>query len=154
VSERLQSLWRIPLPIRYLIVGAWNTAFGYGCYALFTVLLTRVYDHGYIIASVLGNLVSISVAFLGYKWIVFRTKGNYLHEWLRCMAVYSTTILLSAAALPFLVAMLHGMFQLHRGAPYVAGAIVTAVTAVISFFGHKHISFRWNQRAEEKEHIA
>ncbi len=30
------------------------------------------------------------VAYLGYKFFVFRTKGNFLSEWLKCFAVYGT----------------------------------------------------------------
>jgi putative flippase GtrA len=74
---------------RYLLVGAWNTLFGYGSYALLTAILTPVIPHGYIVASVISSLLNISVSFLGYKWFVFKTKGNYLREWIRCVGVYS-----------------------------------------------------------------
>src|ERR1700761_1169185 len=66
---------------RYLLVGACNTIFGYGCFVLFTVLLDPVFSYGYVFASLLSNLFSITFAFLGYKWLVFKTRGNYLKEW-------------------------------------------------------------------------
>ena len=85
--------------LRYLTVGACNTVFGYGCYALFTMLLTPRMAYGYVVASVLANFFSINFAFLGYKWFVFRTRGNYLIEWIRCLGVYGSSMLIGLAGL-------------------------------------------------------
>ncbi len=127
---------------RYLLTGIWNTAFGYGTYAGFTALLDRYMANSYLAAMLLSSVVNISVSFFGYKWFVFRTKGNYLKEWLRCLSVYSSSVLLSFVALPAVVFALRRWLGYERGAPYLAGAIVTCVVVLISFFGHKHISFR------------
>ncbi|MGA3105331.1 MAG: GtrA family protein [Terriglobales bacterium] len=126
---------------RYLAVGACNTIFGYGCFALFTLLLTPIFSYGYVAASLLANLFGITFSFLGYKWFVFKTKGNYLKEWIRCVGVYSASMVLSAAALPFVVAILRRRTSYDRGAPYIAGALVLVISVVFSFFGHRHISF-------------
>ena len=127
---------------RYLLVGVWNTFFGYGLFALFTLMLDPRIPHGYILASVLANLVSITVAFLGYKWLVFRTAGNYLREWLRCVMVYGSGALLGTLALPGLVFLIRQNPDLHVAAPYIAGAIVLAGTTLYNFIGHKQFSFR------------
>ena len=66
---------------RYLLVGIWNTGFGYGLFVLFTYLLSKRWpEYGYIPASLLSSVFSITVAFFGYKLYVFKTKGNYLQE--------------------------------------------------------------------------
>jgi len=127
---------------RYLAVGLWNTAFGYGTFVAFTALLYRYGKNSYLAAMVLSNLTNITVAFLGYKWFVFKTQGNYLKEWLRCLSVYSGSTLLGFVLLPGLVFVLRKWFGYDRGAPYLAGAILTGVGVVVNFFGHKHISFR------------
>lgn len=126
---------------RYLAVGACNTMFGYGCFAVFTFLLTPLVAYGYVAASLAANLFSITFAFFGYKWFVFKTKGNYLKEWVRCVGVYAGSMVLSAASLPFVVGIIHRQFGYDRGAPYIAGAIVLVFSVVFSFFGHRHISF-------------
>jgi putative flippase GtrA len=126
---------------RYLAVGACNTLFGYGCFALFTFVLTPLVAYGYVAASLLANLFAITFSFFGYKWFVFKTKGNYLKEWIRCVGVYAGSMVLSAAALPFVVAFVRRQFGYERGAPYIAGAIVLVFSVVFSFFGHRHISF-------------
>ena len=134
---------------RYLAVGACNTIFGYGCFALFTLLLTPVLSYGYVAASILANLFSITFAFLGYKWFVFRTKGNYLKEWIRCLGVYAGGMILSAAALPFVVGLIRRQPGHDRSAPYIAGAIVLVFSIVFSFFGHRHISFADRTQASQ-----
>src|SRR5271165_3321274 len=127
---------------RYLLVGAWNTLFGYGMFALFTAVLNPVVPHSYIWASLLSSLLNITVAYFGYKWFVFKTKGNYLREWIRCVAVYSTGIVASLIVLPILVVAIRHNTRFFVQAPYIAGAILTGVVVLYSFFGHKHFSFR------------
>lgn len=133
--------------LRYIVVGGWNTLFGYGCFALFTALLDPLIPHGYIVAIVLANLVAISVSFLGYKWFVFKTKGNYLREWLRCIAVYSGGMLLTTALLPVVVFLLRRGTKLDHAAPYVAGAILMVINLLYNFLGHKNFSFRTKPNA-------
>ncbi len=128
--------------LRYLLVGGWNTLFGYGTYALFTALLMPRVRFGYIPASVFSSLINITVAYFGYKFLVFKTKGNYLVEWFRCILVYGSGMLPGLVLLPLLVEGLHRGFHLERSGPYIAGAFVTGLTVVYSFFGHKHFSFR------------
>lgn len=127
---------------RYTLVGIWNTIFGYGSYAALTALFMRRMAHGYLVAAVVSGLVSISVAFLGYKWFVFKTKGNYLREWLRCHVVYGTTAVIGIAALPVFVYAFKRFVGLEASAPYVAGATVTGLNVFVSFLGHRHFSFR------------
>ena len=129
--------------LRYLLVGTWNTLFSYAAYALLTHLFTRLTSfYPYEFASLLGSAISITVSFLGYKWFVFRTQGNYLREWLRAMAVYATSIAVTTLSLPPLVGLLRHTTPWPHAAPYLAGAMVTAVSVTMSFFGHKHFSFR------------
>lgn len=99
-------------------------------------------------ASLLSSLLNITVAYLGYKWFVFRTKGNYLREWLRCVAVYSGGIIFTLISLPVVVLVIRRKTHFETQAPYIAGAILMGVVVLYSFFGHKHFSFR---PAEQKQ---
>jgi putative flippase GtrA len=127
---------------RYLLVGVWNTAFAYGTFALFTYLLGHYIPASYMVASVLSSLLNITVSFLGYKWFVFRTRGNYLREWLRSVMVYSGAIVLGLLLLPPTVFAVKRITGNPATAPYIAGAILLAVQVVVSFLGHKNFSFR------------
>ncbi|HJX83443.1 MAG TPA: GtrA family protein [Candidatus Angelobacter sp.] len=127
---------------RYLLVGAWNTLFGYGTFVGFTALLDPHMKFGYLVASAASSSLSITQAFLLYKWFVFKTKGNYLREWLRCVAVYGSNILLNLILLPPLVLAIKHTTRYDRQAPYIAGALLAVVAVIYSFVGHKKFSFR------------
>ena len=58
-----KSLWEV---LRYLLVGGFNTVFGYGLFALLNWLFTCMGRFSYMYASFLSSLASITVAFLGY----------------------------------------------------------------------------------------
>jgi|SRR5579864_5214436 len=126
---------------RYMVVGIWNTAFGYGIYAGLTALLTPHMAYAYIFASLAANPLSITSAFLAYKWFVFKTRGNYLREWMRCIVVYGGAALIGTLLLPLFVFSLRHLTHLAASAPYVAGAAVTCLTVVASFLGHRNFSF-------------
>jgi putative flippase GtrA len=127
---------------RYILVGVWNTVFGYAMYAVFTALLTPHVPSAYILASVLASLLNITVAFLGYKRFIFKTKGNYLREWLRCVLVYSGGIMIGILLLPVFVYALRHSTRFDAAAPYIAGAVLTGLNVVMGFLGHRTFSFQ------------
>jgi putative flippase GtrA len=127
---------------RYLVVGIWNTAFAYGTFALFTALLDSYMAASYMAGGLLSSLLNITVSFLGYKWFVFKTKGNYLREWARCVMVYSGGIALGLALLPPTVFLVRYATGDARSAPYIAGALLLGLQVILSFLGHKKFSFK------------
>jgi putative flippase GtrA len=134
--------------IRFLMVGVFNTAFALalysGCVILFGRAMPRlgkpiIAD----IASIVSQPVCITVAFLCYKHFVFRTKGNYLKEWLRCFAVYSVSIVASLAILPAATKLFLLVKELPPNAPPIlAGVVNSLIVACYSYFGHKKFSFK------------
>jgi putative flippase GtrA len=140
--------------VRYLCVGVFNTLFGYTTFAIINYLLhRRNVPVSYIFASAISNFINITVAYLGYKFFVFRTRGNYLREWLKAMAVYWSGFLPALLLLPALVRLLNWLlpphvFAFHRDlvtrdlAPYVANAILLGFGVIYSFIGHKNVTFR------------
>jgi putative flippase GtrA len=126
---------------RYLIVGGFNTLFGYSCFALLTMVMSPSWRYAYILAGVISSIINITVSFLNYKWFIFKTKGNYFREWTRCVAVYSGGILAVASLLPACVFLLRHLTPIYSAAPYVAAAILMIINVVASFIGHKKFSF-------------
>jgi putative flippase GtrA len=134
--------------LRYILIGAWNTLFGFLAYAGLTLVFARLTKfYPYVFASLLANLISITVSFLGYKWFVFKTRGNYLREWLRAVSVYAVSITITTSSLPPLVGLLRHTTPYPRLAPYIAGAIISACSVTMSFFGHKYFSFKPKKQA-------
>ena len=130
---------------RYLVVGVWNTAFAYGSFALFTAVLDRYMPASYMAGALLSSLLNITVSFLGYKWFVFKTKGNYCKEWARSLVVYSGGIVLGLALLPPTVFLVSYATGNPRAAPYIAGALLLGMQVILSFLGHKKFTFKSNQ---------
>lgn len=128
--------------VKYVAVGGFNTAFGYGVFALLNWLLTGLGSYSYMYAAVPATLIAVTVAFLAYKWFVFQTRGNYLIEWVRCIGVYGSSMVITLVGLPILVPILRAHLANPNEAPYIGMAIMTVVTVIFSFFGHKNISFR------------
>lgn len=127
---------------RYLLVGGFNTVFGYCVFALLNWSFRNLGSFAYMYAWALSCFITISVAFLLYKWFVFKTRGNYLIEWVRCFGVYSGALAFNAVALPITVTILRKTMRRPDLAPYVASALLTIVIVTVSFIGHKRVSFR------------
>ena len=163
--------------LRYVGVGAFNTVFGYGTFAGLLFLLNHVVAQRYlyltvIAASLISTPLNITVAYFGYKFFVFKTRGNYLVEWFRCFGVYGVGMLPGLFALSAVTRLLQAMFHAHSpalhaaldhlsfhlhgaaagtlrkvstghaAAGYIAGALVQGFTTIFSFVGHKKVTFK------------
>jgi putative flippase GtrA len=180
--QRLVDLFPAGQFIRYLCVGAFNTLFGYISFVVVLTLLNvalpaRLLYLTVILASLLSTPLNITVAYFGYKFFVFRTKGNYLGEWLKCFAVYGTGMIPGLIALSALTRFLQSMIHRHAAslhvllnaaehhlsgrpfallqhiatgkamAGYIAGAVIIALSTIYSFVGHKKVTFRVKEAA-------
>jgi putative flippase GtrA len=127
--------------VRYLLVGGWNTLFGYGVYALLYWLLRR--HMSYVLILVPANVIAITQNYFGYKFVVFRTHGNYLREYFKTYLVYGAAFVVNLGLLP----LLHEV----AGLPVlVAQAVAMAVTVVLSYFFYKYFAFRPADGAGER----
>ena len=128
----------------YLLVGGWNTAFGMLAYCGCVWLCEGLGRFGYLAAGVLSTIIAVTHSFLTYKLLVFRTKGNWLAEYLKCWSVYGVAGLLNFALLPVFVETVRAILPMgcERWSPYVGGLLLTGVTIVLSFIGHRHFTFK------------
>lgn len=120
-------------PVRFLLVGGVNTAFGYSSFAALYFCLSR-FVH-YLVIVLISTVVNVTFSYLTYKFLVFQTHGDYLREYLRFYAVYAVPIGLGVVLFPACIELLHMN-------AYLAQAAVMAVTVAVSYFGHRNISFR------------
>ena len=117
----------------YLVVGAWNTLFGYLVWALLQYLLhDYIY---YLFILVLAWFPAVLNAYLGYRTFVFRSKGSVWRELPRFSLVYVGTLCIGLVGLPILLHVLP--FSI-----YVTQALFTAAMVVASYLSHKYFSFR------------
>ncbi|MGA8530646.1 MAG: GtrA family protein [Acidobacteriaceae bacterium] len=137
---------------RYLVIGLLNTAFGYSTYAGLTALLTPHIPFAYLLASVIANFLAVTFSFLNYKWFIFKTKGNYLREWSRCVAVYGGAMATGTLLLPIVVFLMRHLTPADRSAPYIAFALLMGITTVAGFLGHKNFSFAPSSGSGERRY--
>ena len=125
--------------VLYLVVGGWNTLFGYAEWALLEYLL---HDHlHYIFILILSWPLAVLNAYVCYRHFVFRSKDSVSKELPRFSLVYLGTLVAGLAALPFLLHTLP--FNI-----YVIQAGYTVVVVVLSYLSHKFFSFRGSPSAE------
>ncbi len=122
--------------ILYLVVGGWNTLFGYAVWALFEYLL-HDYLH-YLVILVLSWPFAVANAYLCYRHFVFKSKNSIWREFPRFSLVYLVTLAAGLLALPILLRTLP--FNI-----YVIQAGYTAVVVVLSYLSHKFFSFKGGQ---------
>ncbi|MBI5101263.1 MAG: GtrA family protein [Nitrospirae bacterium] len=120
-------------PLRFLVTGGWNTAFSYISTAVLYYFFSDKFH--YMVIVVFSSVINITQAYLTHKFIVFKTKGNYLKEYLRYYVVYAVPMGLGFLFFPVFI----DIFKLNF---YVTQAILTFITVIISWFGHKNVSFR------------
>ena len=89
----------------------------------------------YLVVLLLAWPINVLNAYLGYRYLVFRSRGPVLKEFPRFSFVYLVTLVVNLALLPVALRVLP--FNI-----YVVQALFAGVVVVCSYLGHKHFSFR------------
>jgi putative flippase GtrA len=139
--------------VRFLVIGGFNTLFGIvDSFVMVKLALLIVPSQPKTMGTVaiaVSSVINIGVSFLTYKWFVFRTKGNYLKEYLRSLLIYLPNLAASTLAVAPLATILRRWIGHEKGSVYAAIAIIVVAGIVFSFFGHKNVTFRQTDGAEE-----
>jgi len=123
--------------ILYLVVGGWNTLFGYLVWALLQYLLhDYIY---YLFILVIAWFPAVLNAYICYRHFVFRSKGRVWRELPRFALVYVGTLCASLIGLPILLRLLP--FNI-----YVTQALFTAAMVIVSYLSHKYFSFKGSRK--------
>jgi len=118
--------------IRYLCVGTFNTVFGY-LTSVYLYILT-VDKIGVIGVAIVSNIISITLSFITYKIFVFRTKGNWIIEYVKAYIVYGFG---SVLGIIIVVLMVNGLkFQF-----WIAQGIAILMVTVLSYISHSKFTF-------------
>jgi putative flippase GtrA len=115
------------------MVGGWNTVFGYAAWAFLQNLLGD--NLHYLVIVLLAWPIAVLNAYLGYRYLVFRSRGLVLRELPRFSLVYLLALIANLALLP--VALWILPFNI-----FVAQALLVGAVVVGSYLGHKYYSFR------------
>jgi len=119
--------------ILYLAVGAWNTLFGYG---VFVVLYYLVGDRvGAAPVLVASYVIAIISAYVGYRYVAFRSHQSVFQEFPRFSAVYLLTLVVNLVFFPIALRLL-------PLSTYGIQALFTVGVVIVSYLGHRHFSFQ------------
>ena len=130
-SQEFRDLHQVK--IRSLLVGFLNTLFGLGIFPLLYLGLQSKNLH-YLYVLILSQLIGAAFAYLTTKYFVFKTKGNYINEFLKYSTFHFIYFLLNLIMLPFLVEVIHLT-------PIIAQSFFAIAVIISSYFWHSQITF-------------
>lgn len=136
--------------LRFLVVGAWNTLFGYLLFLALLVLVggpLRSLDSSpvslfhtmgreyYVIVSWIAWIFAVPQSTATMKYLVFRKKGSLIRQTFRAYFIYLPAQGLGSAILWLAV----GVIGLT---PPIGALAAIGVTTVFSYVGHKYFTFK------------
>ena len=128
------------IKIKFVLVGIWNTVFGYTVFVgldfLFTLFFEKRYA-AYMLAAVLANILAILNAYIFHKFVTFRSPLRGLAiipEFIRFFSMYLFSFFLGLVLLPVFVELFHLD-------PKISAALLIPITTIISYLGHSRYSF-------------
>jgi putative flippase GtrA len=121
---------------RFLVVGAWNVAFSLA--VLWLLERAIPHDPGSALQKeaifFLDWLIAVTQNFFTFKLLVFRTRGNWIHEYGRMYVTYAATFVVQSALMQALSAWLGWSI-------FLATVPTVFIVTVLSYLGHKHFTF-------------
>jgi putative flippase GtrA len=135
-SESIQKIFQIynrhpifPQLSKFLLVGILNTVVGY---FLFFILVGFM---NYLVATVISHFLAVTHSYLWNRYWVFSSKNHPLTEFLKFNFVYLFVLIENLVLMSIFV----GYFGID---PRIAALICIPITTFISYFGHRHLSFK------------
>lgn len=116
----------------YGVVGVWNTVFAYVAFYLIYEAINK-HIH-YFAILLLSQVVGLTNAFVLHKWLVFKSKGPWLKEYVKYYFVYGGTLIFNLIAI-WLMVDIGGLNVL------IAQLIISIVVVVMAYIGHNNFSF-------------
>ena len=120
-------------PIAFAVVGVANIAIGYGLFVIWMLALGN--DNLYPVALIGSYSISVLIAFVLHRTLVFRVRGHLARDLGAFIVVNSGGLVLNLILGTFAVSVLHAP-------PLPAQAVVMLIVAGVSFLGHRYFSFR------------
>ena len=119
--------------IRFLLTGLLNTLIGLGIFPALYYLLESLQLH-YLLILILSQVLSICFAYSTNKFLTFKTKGNYINEFMKFITFHVSFFIINLIMLPLLVVG----FKLN---PVIAQSLFALVVILSSYFWHSRITF-------------
>ena len=133
----LYNKWcSIPDKIRFLFVGGVNAGFSY---IIFAIALYLIGSEHYQMCVALQWIISSVFSFVNQKVFVFCTKGNYLHEYLKCCSTWAVSYFINVIILELLV-----RFAIKN--VYISQFISIFLVSVVTYVLFKYFAFKTHKK--------
>ena len=117
----------------FLVAGVFNTIFGY-FFSLISYFHLKNFLHIFFIGLIV-NFITITEAFIVYRFWVFKSKNLWIKEYVRSFLVYGSSGLLGIIGLWLMVDYLLITFWLSQ-------ATVTISLVIFNYLSHKNFTFK------------
>ena len=132
--NKILSLWfKLHQPIRYLLVGGYNTVFAYSIFAVSYYFLQNYLSYNTILF--ITYILSVPCAFFLLRFFVFRSTGSIKKELPKTYITYIFIYFLNALLLYVLVSVV-------KLTPYIGQLFCTFIIPCITYVILKHFSFK------------
>jgi len=133
LRARLTQRWADDERFRFLVVGAYNTAFGFLLFPILYLLLQRRLH--YLVILVITHAIAVANSFIAHRRFAFRAVGPVLPQLFRYKVGYVGALALSIGGMYLLVSRL-GL------SPLLAQPILMVLSIVLTYLWHSRVSFR------------
>lgn len=97
--KELSALWfSLPQAVRFIITGGYNTAVGYILF-IAALYVCGKSQTGVQAALLISYILSSFNSYLAQKFLVFRTRGNYVKEYFKALSVWAAGYVINAVLL-------------------------------------------------------
>lgn len=118
--------------IRFLFVGGFNFACSYVIFVLTTFILgAELYQ----VCNALAWVISSAISFTTQRFLVFRTKGNWIKQYLKCCTTWVIGYLINAFLLELFVKLLNWNI-------YLSQIIAVGLTSIVTYILFKYFAFK------------
>ena len=130
---------------KFVLIGGCNTIFALLTFFILDIVFSRLFSPRYVaymIAMVLTNFLSVTMAFVLHKYFTFRSRATGLRlllEFIRFLLTYILVFALSLALLPLLA-------EGFGVAPRVSAVVGILISIAVSYLSHSRFSFNKKDR--------
>ena len=117
----------------FLIVGGYNTVFGYLLFCMLQIFLQH-HLHYLIILSI-SHFLSVGNSFVSFKIFVFKTRGNWLFEYIKVNLVYLFYLLNNF----WLLWLLVDIFDCNK---FLSQLVCIVILTIMVYFLHKNFVYK------------
>jgi putative flippase GtrA len=118
--------------IKYILVGGFNTVFGYAVF--YTIYLFLIKHISYVLVILISHLINATIAFLLYRTLVFKNRNPIIPSFVKFNIALTSQLLLNLACTIILVEIVN--FNVTS-----SQFIAVIISALFGYFAHKNFSF-------------